>query len=411
MLSCSKHKLRNGLTILYRHTPKSLMAEFQLMLPGGQRREPARLGGLSHLTMEVAAKGTARRSYAELCDRIESLGASIWGDDSLDYGSLNLSVPAEQADEALPYYAEVTLEASCPEEELEKERKATLAEIKNKEEHPFTIAYEKLKDLLYNGHPYGRPEMGTPDTLARITRKNILRWRNGWLKPREAILSIASPLPPERVFKRIEALFNRPWSDHSPVPAAPSRPGHPSREKRVKLRKHFKQACLLLGFEAPGLSNVLYPKIKVLDALLGGGMSARLFQNIRERHGLAYEVGSFYPTRLQGSGFIIHMGLQAPKISQAEQCVRDILREIKTNAPGREEVEEAKRYLRGTYFMDHQTNSRKAFYTGWWEILGKGAAYDARYPEEINAVTPEGVREAAEMIFSKPAQIVELHPN
>jgi predicted Zn-dependent peptidase len=407
----SKHRLKNGLSVLYRHTPKSLMAEFQLILPGAQTREPARRGGLSHLTMEVAVKGTARRSYAQLSEEIESLGASIWGDDSPDYGSLNLSVPAEQSRDALPYFAETILEASYPPSELEKERKATLAEIKSKEEHPFTIAYERLKTLLFDHHPYGRPEMGESKTVSSITREDILRWRKAWLQPRQAILSAASPIPFDRALKQIEKLLGHPWPHRGRFSANPSHPPHPRRETKITLKRKFKQTYLLFGFEAPCLSDPLYPAIKVLDALLGGGMSARLFQEIREKHGLAYEVGSFYPTRMLGSGFVIHMGLRASKAKQAEQCIRDLLKNIATHTPSSEEVEEAKQYIRGTYFMDHQTNSRKAFYAGWWEVLGKGATYDARYPRDIAAVTPDDVRTAAQTLFSKPAQIVELHPH
>ena len=403
-----KRRFPNGLSVLYRHTPKSLMAEFQLLFPGGQVREPARLGGLSHLTMDVVVKGTVRHSHAELTERIESLGASLWGDDAPDYGSLNLSVPAQEAEEAFPYLAEVALEASYPSEELDKEKKATLAEIKNKEEHPFTIAYERLKTLLYGSHPYGRPETGSEKTVPAVTRGEVLRWKNGWLKPSHAILSVASPLQPRDVLKQAESLLGGVWPEGEPFPKRPVGPAEPRRETKVRLKRKFKQVYLLFGFAAPGFSHPLYPRIKVLDAILGGGMSARLFREIRERHGLAYEVGSFYPTRSLGSVFVIHAGLQASKLRQAEECVRDLLREISRNTPPVEEVEEAKRYLRGTYFMDHQTNSRKAFYAGWWEILGKGAAYDARYPEEIAAVTPEEVRQTAETIFSKPAQIVEL---
>ena len=214
----------------------------------------------------------------------------------------------------------------------------------------------------------------------------------------------------DQALKQIEKLLGHAWPHGGRFSTNPSRPPRPRRETKITLKRKFKQTYLLFGFEAPGLSDPLYPKIKVLDALLGGGMSARLFQEIREKHGLAYEVGSFYPTRVLGSGFVIHMGLQASKAKQAEQCVRDLLKDIATHTPSSEEVKEAKQYIRGTYFMDHQTNSRKAFYAGWWEILGKGGTYDARYPEEIAAVTPDDVRTAAQEIFSKPAQIVELYP-
>jgi len=406
-----KRKLSNHLTVLYRHTPKNLMAEIQLIFPGGQLREPAALGGLSNFTMELAVKGTQKRSYRELCEVIESLGGSIWGDDAQDYGSLNLSVPAEEAERALPLFAEVVLESAFPTEEIEKEKKATLAEIKSKEEHPFTIAYERLNGLLFGDHAYGKPGLGTRETVGRISRNDILRWKETWLKPDQAVLSIAAPLAPDRTLKSLKALLGNSWGRQGPqLPAA--KPLKALRqEKRVKLEKRFQQAYLLIGFRAPGLSSPLYPQTKILNALLGGGMSARLFQEIREKRGLAYDVGSFYPTRLLASSFVIHVGLQPPKIKKAEACVHKLLEDLKTTAPKREQVEEAKRYIRGTYFMDHQTNSRKAFYMGWWEILGKGAAYDSRYAEEIERVTPESVKEAAQEIFEQPPQIVELHPN
>jgi len=167
----------------------------------------------------------------------------------------------------------------------------------------------------------------------------------------------------------------------------------------------------MIGTLAPEVGSPDYVPLKVFNAYLGGGMSSKLFMTLREKEGLAYEVDSFYPTRASQSQFVIYMGLKAERIPEAKDRIQSLLKEVLREPPQANDIEEAKRLIRGTYLMDHQTNARRSHYLGWWECLGKSHTYDDSYPKMIQQVTPEEVWRVAREYLLKPSATVEIYPS
>src|SRR5207245_2093846 len=135
-------------------------------------------------------------------------------------------------------------------------------------------------------------------------------------------------------------------------------------------------AYLMTGVSAPGVMEPEYLTLKVLNTLLGGGMSSRLFLRLREELGLAYEVASFFPTHWLRSEWVIYLGLPPGKLTLARKELRKILAALIDRAPRPDEVQQAITMIKGSYLIEHQTRRRQAWYAAWWELLGKGYDYD-----------------------------------
>jgi predicted Zn-dependent peptidase len=166
--------------------------------------------------------------------------------------------------------------------------------------------------------------------------------------------------------------------------------------KSVEAAKRSNLTWLILGYPAPPIASPDYPSMKLLNAILGGGMSSRLFSELRDKRGLAYSTGSFYPSRAEDSHLVTYIIALPENAEAARQGIVNILQEIKERGVPQEELERAKSYVIGNYLIEHERAERRAWYLGWYETLGVGYQKDAEYPELIRAVTSEDIKRVAQ---------------
>jgi zinc protease len=178
----------------------------------------------------------------------------------------------------------------------------------------------------------------------------------------------------------------------------------------IRLRASFEQAYLMTGTLAPAVGAPEALALKVLNTVLGGGMSSRLFLRLREELSLAYEVSSFFPTRLEPSLWVIYLGLPAQKISIARKKLQEILRNVRRRGISSAELAQAKQMIRGSFLMENQTRRRQAWYAAWWEFLGKPPGYGDLFLKTLDAIVPEQVHAVAKRMLDQPWVTVEVVP-
>jgi predicted Zn-dependent peptidase len=168
----------------------------------------------------------------------------------------------------------------------------------------------------------------------------------------------------------------------------------------------------MLGWPCPEMSNPDYPAIKVLNALMGGRMTGRLFVELREKMSLGYEVSSFYPSRRQESRYVIYLGLKAENLEKTKKRLTEMINDLQTTLVPQQELNDTKNYIRGVYIMDHQTANRQAWYLGWWEIMGGGYKNDDTYLASLQSVSPQDIQRIAKkyLVADNSVQI-ELVPS
>jgi predicted Zn-dependent peptidase len=222
--------------------------------------------------------------------------------------------------------------------------------------------------------------------------------------PARMIVAVSGQVSAAEVLPEVERVFGTlPRRGGEPaVEPPPLRPVTP----RVVESRATAQTQVLVGFLAPPIGHPDHVPLKVLNAVLGGGMSGRLFRTLRDEEGLAYSVGSFYPTRRDSSRVVVHIGTAPENLARAEAGIAREIRALQDAAVPADELARAKAYLTGAFDLDLRTNARQAFYRGFFELMGAGHAYVGRYPAAVEAVTGEAVRRVAAAWLTEPATSV-----
>jgi len=405
-------RLTNGLTLVHLHTKNDPISACHLFLPGGTDREPIQKAGLTTLMWSLLTKGTQTRSARQIAEDIESIGAAIGAGATHDYSEISCHAVSEYFLPALDIMGDALFRPLFAASEVEKEKAALTAGIRSKKESIFTVANEILNQQLYGNHPYSRPSSGTENSVASLSAEDLKQWHSKTMAPQGALLAVASNHPFPQVRKEIEKIFGAAcWKKTKLVPKK-SAPTPPIKSTRiVRQKEKFEQAYLLIGYGAPKISSADYVPLKILNALLGGGMSARLFQQLREQEGLAYDVGAFYASKKCGSAFVAYMGLQASKLEDAKKRMLHALKEVMVQPVPKQELTETKNYIKGTFLMDHQTNSQRAHYLGWWKILGLRSDMDKHYIKLVDQVTVKDLHRVAKKILAGKSVTVEIIPD
>lgn len=397
----------NGLLWIHRPVHHNHIAAVRLMFPQGTAVEPMEKAGVTRLMTSVLFKGTKARSALQFAQAVESLGASLDAGAQEDYWEISGQVTTDRFPAFFSLFQEVLFQPSFPEDEVKKERAAHLNDIRAAKEQIFTVAYERLQKELFPNHPYGRPEDGEEASVSSLTREDLVARHLSAVNPKGAVLVTVADIPAKDLAPLVESLAAH-WPAAPAVLAGPGPVSYPAGAVLAEEPHPFEQSYFMMAYPAPAFGAPDYAVVKVLNAWLGAGMSSPLFMKVREEKGLAYEVASYFPSNRDGSAFIVYAGMEPSSLELAQDRASGVLAEAVKSAPTVEELASAKRYIRGHFAMDHQTNGRMAWYLGFYQIMGKGWAYDARYPEDVEKVTSEDVHRVAQKLFGHPPIVVRI---
>lgn len=393
--------LANGIVLVVVENPTADIVAARCFFKGGTRVEVPHQAGLVNLASSLLTKGTVNYSSQEIAEQVESIGASLGTEAAADYFLLGLKTIKSDFADMLTLAAEVLRSPTFPDSELELERRLTLQAIKSQRERPFNIAYEQLQKLMYGKHPYGFPSLGTEETIGNLIQEDLVAYHQTYFRPDQLVISIAGRISPDEAIAYVKDAFGD-WQVSDSLPQF-DRHDAQFQPERVTTTQDTQQAIVMLGYSAPAVSSPDYAPLKLITTYLGNGLSSRLFVELREKRGLAYDVSAFYPTRLETSQFVTYMGTAPQNTHVALEGLKaecDRLREVLLEP---EELQTAKGKLLGQYALGKQTNSQLAQVFGWYESLGLGIAYDQEFVSIVEAVTEKDIMQAAQAYFASPA--------
>jgi len=278
--------LPNGLVVLVTENLTADIIAARCFFAGGERVETLAKSGLTHLVASLLTRGTERYSSLEIAEQVESIGASLGTEASSDYFVLSLKTITSDFHEMLLLGSEILRSPS-------------------QQERPFTIAYDHLQKLMYGEHPYGFSSLGTEASVSAITRDDLVDFHQKHLRPDQMVVSIAGKISPAKAIALVEEAFGDWQNSQSNVITTPEPKFQPL---LVTHEQDTQQAIVVIGYPAPSVHSPDYAALKIISTYLGNGLSSRLFVELREKRGLAYEVSAFYPTRLEASQFIAYIG-------------------------------------------------------------------------------------------------------
>lgn len=396
-----RSQLANGITVLTIANPTADIVAGRFFIPAGSRWEAPTQAGLAQLLTSVLTKGTNRLSALEIADRVESVGAGLGVDTTTDYIKLSLKTVKSDLGDIFKLASEILRTPSFPEAQVELERKLILQAIKSQTEQPFNNAYRQLRTALYGEHPYSRSSLGTATTIGQITRQDLVDYHQTHIRPDRLIISLAGRITPDEAIELVTQVFGD-WNVPEIAPPTLT-PQQVNTQPQYQVEhQSTQQAIVMLGYLAPAIEDPDYVAIKLIDSYLSNGMSSRLFVELREKRGLAYDVSAFYPTRLDTSHFALYMGTAASNTNIAVSGLRAEVDRLCLELLPAAELQTTKDKLIGQYALGKQTNGQLAQTYGWYELLGLSLDFDHQFSTAIQQLTPTQLQTAADKYLTQP---------
>ena len=394
--------LSNGITLLIvENQAADLVAGRFFFKNAGSIIENRDRAGISNLVASVITKGTRNLSALEIAEQVESIGASLGADAGTDYFLFSLKAVSGDFAPILKLLAEIIRFPSFPEDEVELERKLTLQNIRSQKEQPFNVAFDALRRNIYGEHPYGVSILGTEDTVSQLDRETLQQYHQTYFRPDNLTISISGRITKEETVRLVEEVFGD-WQ----IPSTKLRLDLPlainSEPSAEVIQQETQQSIVMLGYLGAAVNSADYPVLKLLSTYLGNGLSSRLFVELREKRGLAYDVSAFFPTRLEPAFFVTYMGTAPENTEIAIALLQEEVERLTKIELSESELQGAKNKLLGQYALGKQTNSEIAQIYGWYESLGLGIDFDREFQEAIAEVTPGQAKSVANKYLINP---------
>jgi len=396
------------MTVLVREDPGVGVVAASLQVRAGSLFESEATAGLTNFMQRVLVRGTAKRSALAMIEAAEELGGSLDASADVESTEIRGTAIARHWEPLLALVAEAVLEPTFPAAEIERERRLVLGQLQTRADNPFPRAFDTALRDMYGSHPYAWPPLGRPESVAQMSRDALVAHYRTVYRPDRMVLAVSGNVPRAPVLAAAGRLFRR-------LPAAPGVPTVPTTELRPRaepriVEREARQAQVLIGFVAPPVVHPDYAPVRVLAMVLGGGMSSRLFTELRDRRGLAYSVGVLATARTGPALFAPYLGT-AP--GNADAALAGMLAEvarIRAEVIGEQELARARAYLLGTLAMDRRTSARLAWHLAFYELIGAGWDWPQRFAHAVESVTIADIARVAQRYLVHPTVVVLRPP-
>ena len=393
-----KYKLSNGLELLYTPNESNDIIAISITCKGGEFIE--KLPGTGKLTASLMLKGTRKYSSKELAETLENNGIKILPQSQGDAFSISILTTKQEYDLALSLLDEIVNNAIFDDYEIEKVRTEKINAIKKNRDIPLQKAIEEYNTMIYKGSVYSNSGQILEKTYPKIMRTDIVEYYNKIFTPENIVISINGNIDKEKTLKELSKIFNRKSTekiDYNNYKITENK----ASQIKIQTDKNTETAWIFIGWQTSGLSNLKeYATLQVIDSILGIGMSSRLFKNIREQEGLAYQLGTSYTPRILKGNFVMYIGTNPQTLNTAKTKLFEEINKIKTEYVGTQELQEAKDKLIGQFIIGQETNLEKASSLGWFEASGRGYNFKKEYVNLINNVTEFDIIEVANKYFN-----------
>lgn len=394
------HTLSNGIEVLAVQNGDVPIATMRVMLPGGSISDDRAKAGVAEWAADLAEHGTPTLSAQEIAARMESLGASMGGGAGTDNTSFFLSAPVANMDAAGAVFADVIRNASYPETEVTRELGRGLDNLRVAMNEPASLARMVLRPLLYGDAPYGNIGGGTVESIGAITREDLLAHREAYWHPARAQIVVSGGIAPEEAFALAERLFGD-WTSDAPVPqviTAPAGEAHAPRTVVIDM-PDAGQAAVFLAGRGPERTSEEYFPLLLANAVLGGGSSGRLFEEIRTNRALAYGSYSSLATLVDDPFLQAVTQTANETVAEVVQVKLDQFERIGSEPLSDELLERRRLYLQGGYERSLESSSGYGGILSSLLTLGIDPAEITTYADNLNAVTADQASAAADRYF------------
>ncbi len=403
----------SGLRIVTEEVPSVRSAAVGIWVNVGSRDEAPATAGASHFLEHLLFKGTTSRTALEISSSIESVGGEMNAFTSKEYTCFYARVIDTDLPMAIDVVSDLITSSIVTALDVDAERKVVLEEIAMRDDDPSDLVHDLFSDTYYGDTAIGRPILGTIDSIKGMSRNTVFNYYKKKYLPQDLVVAVAGNIKHKRVVAMVEEALSRDsFLDELGAPVLrPNTPVKNSKQQSVGLLyKKSEQAHMFYGMEGVARADDRRFAMGVLSAALGGGMSSRLFQEIREKRGLAYSVYA-YAQQFAGSGVLgFYAGCNPTKAIEVVEIIRSVLSDVADNGMTHEEIERAKGAVRGSLVLSQEDSGSRMSRIGKNEIVyGQVMDFDDIL-KAISRVSATDIREIAGEFLMKTPTLALVGP-
>ncbi|MGG1520165.1 pitrilysin family protein [Paenibacillus oryzisoli] len=392
-----KYRLHNGLRVVMEQIPTFRSVTFGIWVKTGSRNESKEMNGISHFIEHMLFKGTARHSAKDIAEIFDGIGGNVNAFTSKEYTCYYCKVLDEHLPLAMDVLSDMFFHSSFDTEELEKEKNVIYEEISMYEDTPDDLVHDLLAKASYGSHSLGYTILGTEENLSRMSSDDLRAYMKENYNIQNTVLSIAG-----NIDDNVKALIEQHFGDFALSGEETSYHAPDFLSELIYHAKKTEQNHICLSL--PGLSlqeDNLYPMV-LLNNAIGGGMSSRLFQEIREKRGLAYSVYSYHTSHIDSGMFTIYTGTAPKQTEEVLNVTMELLHDIVVNGMTDNELKKGKEQLKGSLILSLESTSSRMNRFGKNELMtGKHYSLDEMLAR-IESVQMEHIRQLTKSLFSTP---------
>ncbi|MRX70642.1 insulinase family protein [Bacillus lacus] len=400
-----RYTCQNGVRIVLENIPTVRSVAIGIWIGTGSRSETPENNGISHFLEHMFFKGTKTRTAREIAESFDSIGGQVNAFTSKEYTCYYAKVLDEHAPFALDVLSDMFFHSTFDEEELKKEKNVVYEEIKMYEDTPDDIVHDLLSRATYGSHSLGYPILGTEETLDTFNGDSLRGYMNEFYTPDNIVISVAGNVP-ESFIQEIEKKFGAYETGHSKT--SYNAPAFLS--EKLNKKKDTEQAHLCLGFNGLQVGHEDIYNLIVLNNVLGGSMSSRLFQDVREQKGLAYSVFSYHSSFADSGMMTIYGGTAVKQLDVLYNTVQDTLATLKAEGITSKELQNSKEQMKGNLMLSLESTNSRMSRNGKNELLlGRHRTLD-EIIEKVNEVNIEAVNQLAVDTFTDEFSMAVISP-
>lgn len=400
--------LDNGVRVVSEPISHARSVSLGIWVKVGSAEELTHEEGIAHFIEHMLFKGTASLTAKEIAQQFDRFGGDINAFTTKEATCFYATVLEDRAEDAARILADMLLNSKLDEQEMTKEKSVIIDELASVEDSPEEDADERLWSLMYPDHAIGKPIGGTPERVQSFTRQQLVSFMDYYYTPERIVVSVAGKFNDSLLLEigKLFGNFSKPAQKETRQPAGSARfiSGDGRKEKDIE------QSHLFLGYPGLPLKHPDIYSLALLDSILGGTMSSRLFQEVREEKGLAYSVYSYYASHAGEGAFVIGCAASPENENLLFETVQTVIKDIIEYGVTTEELRNAKEQMRGSYLIGLETTEARMHRNGNNELILGEHRTEEEIIARIEAVTSEDVAAMAQTLLGNTPAISILSP-
>lgn len=390
-----KTVLKNGIRIISENIPHSYSVTIGIWVTNGSRHECRETNGVAHFIEHLLFKGTKRRSALDISREIDSVGGILNAFTSREFVCYYTKVLDKFLPKAVDLLSDIFLNSQFDSEEIEKERKVILQEINMQEDTPDDYIHDLFSQNLWRGHPLGMPIIGNEKSVGRLDRDFVMNYMSEKYRSEDIIIAAAGNVDHQELIRLFRSMCGR-----VPAGAGEKVSRRPRYKKNVTVvEKDLEQVHLCMGLKSLPQDHKLRYEAHLMNTILGGGMSSRLFQEVREKKGLAYSVYSYLASHSDTGSLAVYAGTSHERLVELIDITIREFKKLKKRSVSRIELESAKEQMKGNILLSLESSDNRM------SKLAKNEIFFGRYQplqelmEGFDRVTAKSLQALSQQIF------------